>query len=201
MKRGSRTKAQSYFLESYPAEIVEFLRAECLLLARKAAASVPVSLDLEDMASAGFYAGLVVYPEYEATTDKAGKGVRWFVRCKARFAIYDYIRHQAGRHARKLHFTSLEEMLSAGDERELKEILPVHDEPPDGSLCRKEASVACQTMLGELSDRRLRFIVEQYYFEERTLREIGAMLRVTETRICQLHKKALGQLKGGLPQH
>jgi RNA polymerase sigma factor for flagellar operon FliA len=43
--------------------------------------------------------------------------------------------------------------------------------------------------IGELSERE-RFVLALYYFEGLTLAEIGAILGVTESRVCQIHTKA-----------
>jgi len=40
--------------------------------------------------------------------------------------------------------------------------------------------------------------VTLYYFEGMTLAEIGEILGVTESRVCQIHTKAVGQLRGHL---
>ena len=37
-----------------------------------------------------------------------------------------------------------------------------------------------------------------YYLENRTLAEIGRMLGVTESRVCQLHARLVGRLRGRL---
>ena len=45
-------------------------------------------------------------------------------------------------------------------------------------------------------------MVTLYYYEELTLREIGEVLGVTESRVSQLHTKAILRLKarlGGAP--
>ncbi|MDT7615549.1 MAG: polymerase sigma factor FliA [Pseudonocardiales bacterium] len=50
--------------------------------------------------------------------------------------------------------------------------------------------------LGE-RDRR---VVELYYLENRTLAEIGRVLGVTESRVCQLHSRLVGRLRGRLEE-
>ncbi|MDX6515456.1 MAG: polymerase sigma factor FliA, partial [Gaiellaceae bacterium] len=40
--------------------------------------------------------------------------------------------------------------------------------------------------------------IRLYYFEELTLREIGEVLGVTESRVSQLHTKAILRLKARL---
>ena len=45
---------------------------------------------------------------------------------------------------------------------------------------------------------REKLVVTLYYFEELTLREIGEVLGVTESRVSQLHTKATMRLKSRL---
>ena len=61
--------------------------------------------------------------------------------------------------------------------------------------------------LGEAIARlpeREKLVITLYYYEELTLREIGEVLGVTESRVSQLHTKAILRLKarlgGSVPQ-
>ncbi|MEM7308409.1 MAG: FliA/WhiG family RNA polymerase sigma factor [Planctomycetota bacterium] len=45
-----------------------------------------------------------------------------------------------------------------------------------------------------------RFIIEQYYQYGHTMREIGEMLALTESRVCQIHSNVMGRLKSLLGQ-
>ncbi len=45
---------------------------------------------------------------------------------------------------------------------------------------------------------RERLVVTLYYYEELTMKEIGSLLRVTESRVCQIHAKAMLRLKAKL---
>ena len=45
-----------------------------------------------------------------------------------------------------------------------------------------------------------RFIIEQYYHFGHTMREIGEMLSLTESRVCQIHSNVMGRLKTQLGQ-
>jgi RNA polymerase sigma factor FliA len=51
--------------------------------------------------------------------------------------------------------------------------------------------------IGELNERE-RTIVSLYYVEELSLKEIGSLLGVTESRICQLHGAAVKKLRAAL---
>jgi RNA polymerase sigma factor FliA len=43
-----------------------------------------------------------------------------------------------------------------------------------------------------------RLVLTLYYYEELTMKEIGRVLKVTESRVCQIHTKAVLHLKGKL---
>ena len=47
---------------------------------------------------------------------------------------------------------------------------------------------------------RDRTVVQLYYLENRTLAEIGRLLGVTESRVCQLHARLVGRLRGRLDE-
>jgi RNA polymerase sigma factor for flagellar operon FliA len=45
---------------------------------------------------------------------------------------------------------------------------------------------------------RDRLVITLYYFEGMTFREIGAVLKVTESRVCQIQKAVLRDLRARL---
>ncbi|MBI3803019.1 MAG: FliA/WhiG family RNA polymerase sigma factor [Nitrospirae bacterium] len=45
-----------------------------------------------------------------------------------------------------------------------------------------------------------RQVISLYYFEELTMKEVGLVLKVTESRVCQLHAQAIARLKGTLSE-
>jgi len=45
---------------------------------------------------------------------------------------------------------------------------------------------------------RERTVLTMYYYDGMTLTEIGSVLGVTESRVCQIHTKALRQLRSRL---
>ena len=56
-----------------------------------------------------------------------------------------------------------------------------------------------QQVIQELPEQEKRVLV-LYYFEELTLREIGVVLEVSESRISQIHTKAILRLRSRLKQ-
>jgi RNA polymerase sigma factor FliA len=62
---------------------------------------------------------------------------------------------------------------------------------------RMELSRALGRAIGQLTTREQQ-VLSLYYVEELNLREIGQVLEVSESRVCQLHTKAILRLRGML---
>jgi RNA polymerase sigma factor for flagellar operon FliA len=68
---------------------------------------------------------------------------------------------------------------------------------PEFSLEQTEMREALGEAIARLPERE-KLVVTLYYYEELTLREIGEVLGVTESRVSQLHTKAVLRLKARL---
>ena len=68
---------------------------------------------------------------------------------------------------------------------------------PQMSLSETEMKEAIGEAIARLPERE-KLVVTLYYYEELTLREIGEVLGVTESRVSQLHTKAVLRLKARL---
>lgn len=96
---------------------------------------------------------------------------------------------------------ALDEMLAVGGER--GEIATLGDTIPDrtdGPVAAYEVEEMKQILaraINRLGDRE-KIVLTLYYYEGLTLAEIGEVLGVTESRVCQIHTKAVLQLRGRL---
>jgi RNA polymerase sigma factor for flagellar operon FliA len=68
---------------------------------------------------------------------------------------------------------------------------------PQSALSQTELREAIGEAIARLPERE-KLVVTLYYYEELTLREIGEVLGVTESRVSQLHTKAILRLKSRL---
>ena len=68
---------------------------------------------------------------------------------------------------------------------------------PEFNLEQTELKEALGEAIARLPERE-KLVVTLYYYEELTLREIGEVLGVTESRVSQLHTKAVLRLKARL---
>jgi RNA polymerase sigma factor for flagellar operon FliA len=86
----------------------------------------------------------------------------------------------------------------AGDQVALIDTIEDQDAPdPQSALSQTEMKEAIADAIARLPERE-KLVVTLYYYEELTLREIGEVLGVTESRVSQLHTKAILRLKARL---
>ncbi len=87
---------------------------------------------------------------------------------------------------------------SGGDQVALIDTIEDTQGPePQSALAQVEQKEAIGEAISRLPERE-KLVVTLYYYEELTLREIGEVLGVTESRISQLHTKAILRLKSRL---
>jgi RNA polymerase sigma factor for flagellar operon FliA len=72
-----------------------------------------------------------------------------------------------------------------------------HGPAPTAALDRSEMKEMIADSISRLPERE-KLVITLYYYEELTLREIGEVLGVTESRVSQLHTKAILRLKARL---
>jgi RNA polymerase sigma factor FliA len=95
---------------------------------------------------------------------------------------------------------ALDEMLSGGGTGERGESTTLGDTIPDareGPVATFEGEEMKQLLaaaINRLGDRE-KIVLTLYYYEGLTLAEIGEVLGVTESRVCQIHTKAFFQLR------
>ncbi len=46
-----------------------------------------------------------------------------------------------------------------------------------------------------LMEQMEKMVLTLYYFDELTMREIGALIERSESRVCQLHSKTIGDMR------
>jgi RNA polymerase sigma factor for flagellar operon FliA len=93
---------------------------------------------------------------------------------------------------------ALDELLAVGTDRgehvSLMDTLADRSVDPTTGLEGQETRGLLSAAINSLSERE-KIVVTLYYFEGLTLAEIGEILGVTESRVCQIHTKAVGQLR------
>jgi len=99
---------------------------------------------------------------------------------------------------------ALDETVSVGADRgekvSLVDTLADKGFDPISGVESQETRGLLAAAINELSERE-KIVVTLYYFEGLTLAEIGSILGVTESRVCQIHTKAVGVLRGQMTEY
>lgn len=92
------------------------------------------------------------------------------------------------------NLVSLDEYMEQGSDVANGKTTSCHFAMPEEVLEENELKqVLAQTL--ELLTEKERKVIELYYYEELTLKEISSILEVSESRVSQLHTKALQKMK------
>jgi RNA polymerase sigma factor for flagellar operon FliA len=110
--------------------------------------------------------------------------------------------HQIFSRVSFVNVVALDELLTVGGEKgdKLSLVDTLEDtraEDPVAAFESEETKYLLAKAINQLPERE-KIVVTLYYYEGLTLAEIGQVLGVTESRICQMHTKAVLQLRGRL---
>jgi RNA polymerase sigma factor for flagellar operon FliA len=97
---------------------------------------------------------------------------------------------------------ALDEMLAGGERGEsttLGDTIPDKGEGPVAAFEVEEMKQILASAINRLGDRE-KVVLTLYYYEGLTLAEIGEVLGVTESRVCQIHTKAVLQLRSKMSE-
>lgn len=91
------------------------------------------------------------------------------------------------------NLVSLNEFEESGSEQAIDHLHARFSQPED-VIAEEELKKTLVESLDLLTEKE-RKVIELYYYEEMTLKEISKILEVSESRISQLHTKALVKMK------
>jgi RNA polymerase sigma factor FliA len=95
---------------------------------------------------------------------------------------------------------SLEDFLEQNYELGIEYRIGNRDETPESYLELTEMKEILVNAIGKLPEKE-KYVVSLYYFNELTLKEISMIMKVSESRISQLHTKAILRMRGKLARH
>ncbi len=85
-----------------------------------------------------------------------------------------------------------------GEKRDLMEVLAGTKETDPETLARLEEIRTIIARAIDMLPEKERLVVSLYYYEELTMKEIGEVLGITESRISQIHTKSVFRLRAKL---
>jgi RNA polymerase sigma factor for flagellar operon FliA len=99
---------------------------------------------------------------------------------------------------RRVSLLSLNQTISSDDDREMGGLAEVIEDEksvdPSLNVETEEAKDVLLESVNRLPEQE-RLVIALYYYEEMTLKEIGETLSISESRVSQIHTKAIGKLK------
>ncbi|WP_094547383.1 FliA/WhiG family RNA polymerase sigma factor [Petroclostridium xylanilyticum] len=98
------------------------------------------------------------------------------------------------------HLISLDEFLEQNYEMNVEFFNDNQLGNPTTYIESNEIKSILASAIDKLSDKE-KTVITLYYFEELTLKEISAIMKVSESRISQLHSKAVTRLRSKLGKH
>jgi len=87
--------------------------------------------------------------------------------------------------------------LNVGENIELGELIKSEDKNPEETLFENEIKQAIAEELKKLSERE-RLVIVLYYYEELTFKEIAEILKLSESRVSQIHSEAMNKIRNSL---
>lgn len=110
--------------------------------------------------------------------------------------------NKLARQASLMSFSSLDETVNSADGELMRWGDMIHDPgspDPLDIIEKEERKRLLEEAITGLGDKD-RLVLSLYYQEGLTLKEIGRVLEVSESRVCQLHTRALNRLRARLKQ-
>lgn len=99
-----------------------------------------------------------------------------------------------------LNIISLDEYIENGSETRLEKVHDNRFAQPESVIEKEEIKKILMEAIDKLTEKEKKVII-LYYYEELTLKEISHIMEVSESRISQLHTKALQKMKKKLGQN
>ena len=154
--------------------------------------------DGDDLASAAFLGLIDAVDRFEP-----GRGVPFeaYARLRIRGAMIDELRRTSERSRtatseEQPRMMSLDGILDNGR----SDMLPVVDGSLDDGFETEDLRGRVQVALDTLPERQ-REVLAHYYKDDLTLRQTGAQMGISEARACQLHGRAIVNLRRALSVH
>jgi len=176
-----------------PGQSIEDMSRLVRALASRVLARLPKGsgVEMADLIQAGNIGLLQAARSFQPQT---GTPLAGYAKFRIRGEMLDTVR----RNSRPRPATFVRQGEEAGEDPDLESLIPAPADASPHSLLANGQRAAILDQEVQRLPPRYRTVVRLRYSGEFSLREIGAVLRVHESRACQLHQSALGRLRRAL---
>lgn len=174
-------------------QFVPLIRAMASQLAQR----LPACLDAQDLMSAGTMGLMNALRKRDPARAESFRSYAW---CRIRGAMIEEIR--------AMSFVD-RQAYERGERARMCDVADVvltntHSSDPLSALIKEEEQDAIAAAVHCLPGKA-RHVLALYYYQDLTMKDIGRVLHITGSRVCQIHAHALAQLKSTLerirPEH
>ena len=99
-----------------------------------------------------------------------------------------------------LSLVSLDDFMEQNYESAFTSLVASRVDSPEEQTERQERKEMLADAISKLSEKE-KLVITLYYFEDLTLKEISSIMKVSESRISQIHTKAITRLQGKLGRY
>jgi RNA polymerase sigma factor for flagellar operon FliA len=99
-----------------------------------------------------------------------------------------------------LSLVSLDDYLDQNYETPFNGLVSSRQDSPEEQAERRERQDMLAEAIEKLTDKE-KEVITLYYYEDLTLKEISSIMQVSESRISQIHTKAIGKMQGKLGKY
>ncbi|MCL2225587.1 MAG: FliA/WhiG family RNA polymerase sigma factor [Defluviitaleaceae bacterium] len=99
-----------------------------------------------------------------------------------------------------LSLVSLDDYMEQNYESSVTPLVANRVDTPEARIDRKECREMLAEAISKLTEKE-KLVVTLYYFEGLTLKELSSIMKVSESRVSQIHTKALTKLQGKLGRY
>lgn len=99
-----------------------------------------------------------------------------------------------------LSLVSLDDFMEQNYESSFSPLVSNRTDSPEEQAERQERKEMLADAIANLAEKE-KLVVTLYYFEDLTLKEISSIMKVSESRVSQIHTKAISRLQGKLGRY
>ena len=200
MDEVGRNKLWQEYMQTGKSEIREQLIAEYAQLVKLVAGRLSMYLgynvEYDDLVGYGIFGLIDAIDKFDYS-----KNVKFesYASLRIRGAILDELNSWQGQ-TKASNLISLDEYTETGSEAKIESVTNTHFDQPEEVLEKEELKIKLTEAINSLTEKE-RNVITLYYYEEMTLKEISLVLNVSESRVSQLHTKALGRMRKTLGEY
>lgn len=166
--------------------------------ARKLHGRVRRHIELDDLLQEGFLGAMHAAAQYR---EGHGTTLQQFAYSRVAGAMVDYVRHEtpAGRSRERVIVERLDDQLPDSERgTTVADTLPSPAPSPLDHVLQSDRMCPVRAVIATLPHQQRQVLALYYDDNDRTMREVGKLIGVCESRVCHIHNAAMRAIRKAL---